>query len=944
MFRKLVKDAFGIRDGEIRISLFMQLYIFLIITVLLIVKPTISALFLKELGADNLPYGFLLVALVAVLSSYFYNKALRRFTLRKVIISTLLFFSASFALLSIVLSFSFYNESILYAYYVIISLFAVLTASQFWILANLIYTSREAKRLFGFIGTGAIAGGIFGGYLTTLLSPLIGNRFLILIAALLIISCIPLVQIIWKSRLRQLTISIKNQNRKKIRTPAFRLILGSKHLMYLAGIVGVSVIIAKLVDFQFSDFASTMISDADKLASFFGFWFSTFNVFSLGLQLFLTNRIVNYFGVTSTMLFLPLGIAAGCLLFLVAPELGVMVLIKGIDGSFKQSINKAATELIVVPVPSEIKNTAKSYIDIVVDSIATGIAGFLLIFLIKGFNLSIGYVTIITLVFLFIWLVLIFKIRESYFLSFRENLKVAISRTPSLLNDVRRESGLKTAVKVLDSGTPLEVIRMLDQLSNVDLKQLKNNIIGLLSHTDPKVQVAAIQELYRFDSGTAITKVKALITQGHPVVITIAMQYVIHHSNYSERSIFQEYLNHKDSTVADAALVCLSMESITDKDIARKFELENRIDQRFASLNRATTVLDAVMIKNLLMVVGYTAIPKYYSFITYYMKSTEKSIVKSAIRAAGNTHDFFFLEMLLDFLEMKVYRRSAKKALVKMGAKLPEILFAMDKEEKLKDPVRQHIPLVIQHFKTQNSVRTLLRLLQSKDAIIRLEAARSLVFLQRRIPELKYYPRVIYRQLLKEITLYQKTLRNGLRVVKYQSTQQPMHTREISIDDQVEASISEKLVIELIDKRLNYSFETIFKLLGMRHNAKDIEMTYLGIMSSNRNTRSNAIEFLDTMVSSKIKDKLFPIVEKYLPNPIQSMEDSSISEEVDTAAYYNSLKILMKNHGKRLKIAILRMLYYIDHENVSRIAKKYESHQNDEVKENAVKILTLVRS
>ena len=53
----------------------------------------------------------------------------------------------------------------------------------------------------------------------------------------------------------------------------FKLIIKSKHLTYLATIVGVGVVMAKLVDFQFSDFANKAKPDSDELASFFGFYF-----------------------------------------------------------------------------------------------------------------------------------------------------------------------------------------------------------------------------------------------------------------------------------------------------------------------------------------------------------------------------------------------------------------------------------------------------------------------------------------------------------------------------------------------------------------------------------------------------------------------------------------------------------------------------------------------
>ena len=202
MFLNTVKNIFDIRDGEIKISFLMQAYIFLIITTLLIVKPTVNALFLSDLGVESLPFAYLIVAFVAVLSSYFYYRALVSFQLKKIIritlaISVILLFG-----LGIVLSFKLINIWLLYFFYVWAAIFAVLAASQFWALANMVFNVREAKRIFGFIGSGAILGGIFGGYLTSILVPWIGIEYLIFIAAFLLIICFPVINQIWKLRVK----------------------------------------------------------------------------------------------------------------------------------------------------------------------------------------------------------------------------------------------------------------------------------------------------------------------------------------------------------------------------------------------------------------------------------------------------------------------------------------------------------------------------------------------------------------------------------------------------------------------------------------------------------------------------------------------------------------------------------------------------------------------
>src|SRR5690606_8673878 len=172
----------------------------------------------------------------------------------------------------------------------------------------------------------------------------------------------------------------------------FKLIQQSKLLSLIAVVIGISVLVAKLVDYQYSDYASRFIQDQDELTSFFGFWFSTLSVISLLVQLFLTKRIVGTFGVGKSLLWLPSGILIGSILLLVVPQLWVVVFIKIVDGSLKQSVNKAATELLSIPIPIEIKKRTKTFTDVVVDSIATGLAGFILIFFINALEIASTYI------------------------------------------------------------------------------------------------------------------------------------------------------------------------------------------------------------------------------------------------------------------------------------------------------------------------------------------------------------------------------------------------------------------------------------------------------------------------------------------------------------------------------------------------------------------------
>src|SRR5690606_8394094 len=118
-------------------------------------------------------------AIFAVIISTVYARFLGRIPLKTIILTTLYSSVFLFILFGILLRFNLVGGWILYVFYIWTAIFAVLTASQFWILANIVFNVREAKRLFGYIGAGVIAGGIFGGYLTTLLAEPIGSENMI---------------------------------------------------------------------------------------------------------------------------------------------------------------------------------------------------------------------------------------------------------------------------------------------------------------------------------------------------------------------------------------------------------------------------------------------------------------------------------------------------------------------------------------------------------------------------------------------------------------------------------------------------------------------------------------------------------------------------------------------------------------------------------------------
>ena len=919
----------------------MQIYIFLVITVLLIIKPIINALFLSELGAEQLPYGYLLVALIAVITTYFYNKWVKRFSFKKVTSISLIVFALSFIVLAIIIETSNLSHWLLYFYYISVSLFAVITTSQFWILANLVFNTREAKRLFGFIGAGAIAGGVFGGYLTSVIVSSFGNVSAIIVAAILLLTCIPILHKIWSLRIKKLNIYVRAQRKHQdsaiSQEPALKIISKSKHLTYLALITGLGVIVAKLVDFQFSDFANRAIPDPDNLASFFGFWFSTFNVIALCIQLFLTNRVLSKLGVSTTLLILPLGIALGSLLFLTFPELWVLVIIKGIDGSFKQSINKAAVELSIMPVPFNIKNQAKSFIDVAVDSFATGLAGLMLILLVQRFDLPTWYISIIILLLTFAWIILIYKLREAYFNSFRLNIQRNLSAKSTDKKSFKKEKTVNYTRQILQSDNEEDILAVLNRLSVYKIKALKPEIINLLDFPSNKVKTETIKQLYIYDKGAALEKIKTFIYSNDDQLVHTTLTYILERSNLSQNDFFSEYLDHKDSLISSAALLCLAKEVTDNHSLSKGFQLDRRINDRLNELMLSDDVTRQVDIAKLLLTIAYSRMEKHYSYISVNLQNKNPYIVKYAIKAAGITSSEQYSKILLELLSDRTYRKTAKKALKKYGSSITNTILKLEDNEDLTNTSKRHIPSLIGSFNNQKSIKILLRFLKSKDIIIRFEASKALNKLKSKNESLNISKRRLKKEIIRECKYGKETLTAlaSLRAINNtNSNQEPS-------DKEIELKISRNSIITVLEEQLDMSLKTVFKVLELLYDEADIKVSYSGLISDVKEAQVNAMEFLDNLLQSQIKTQILPLIEYY--NVDNKNLDKDTMLQVDILSERLLLQTLMKNRGKRIKLEVLHLLQILKDTSYTSLVHQFTLQKNKEVKAFAIETLTILK-
>src|SRR3954463_10374767 len=344
-----LRRYFDVRSGEGRRVLFSFLYVAVVAASFLLARPIRNALFLRQYGPYALVYVYAAVPLVLSLFVPIYARVAARFGSRTVAVATLVFFSSHVVLFWY--AFRFHAAAIAVrgspawylpgAFYVWVNCFGVIASVQAWSFANLLFDTRQARRLFGLIAVGASLGSIGAGLLArVLVTPIGGAVNMLLVLAGLILSAAAIVAIAYT----QLQVGGPARRTRAPRNPlgdSLRRIAGSKYLRLMAAMGFLAAITTQWITFQLNLVASQRFAeDADALVRFLGTFNFALGAVSFVLQLALVGPALRRFGLGVTIMVLPLALATGSFTMILVPGLWSVLVTSSLDQGLRFSIDK----------------------------------------------------------------------------------------------------------------------------------------------------------------------------------------------------------------------------------------------------------------------------------------------------------------------------------------------------------------------------------------------------------------------------------------------------------------------------------------------------------------------------------------------------------------------------------------------------------------------------
>ena len=154
--REFWRRTFDVREGEALRTLFMALYLLLVLFAYYILKPVSRAMFLNKFDIDDLPYLYIVIAAAGGVMAYFYTKLAIHSSLKTAV--NVCTFGMIGVLIAIWHLLTYNWPWMLYVFNAFVSLFSITLVSQGWLVAANVFTTREAKRLYGLLGVSAVIG------------------------------------------------------------------------------------------------------------------------------------------------------------------------------------------------------------------------------------------------------------------------------------------------------------------------------------------------------------------------------------------------------------------------------------------------------------------------------------------------------------------------------------------------------------------------------------------------------------------------------------------------------------------------------------------------------------------------------------------------------------------------------------------------------------------
>jgi AAA family ATP:ADP antiporter len=381
-------------------------------------------------------------------------------------------------------------------------------------------------------------------------------------------------------------------------------------------------------------------------------------------------------------------------------------------------------------------------------------------------------------------------------------------------------------------------------------------IRDLLNHPAAEVRKKAITILAAAGDRAVLPQMEALLQDSSLDVRTEALLYLAHYAHVDPLERIQQLGDFADFSIRSAMTAFLARPGDAQNLEAARQLLATMVAE--PGPEGAQTRAEAGRLLGILP-------DDFGPLLAQLLADSDLDVVREAIRSVGKLRKRRLVPDLLDRLSDHRFVPDVTEALAGFGDAIVGNL-----RDHMTDPVvpmavRREIPPLLGSMGTQGASYALMEHLLDSDTSFRLRILYALTNLHRVCPELKCDAQLL------ETVLAAETLGH------YRSYQilEKLGTTAASNGEQVTQALSESM---------NQEMERIFRLLELLYPHHDFSSAYIGLQSKSMTVHDNALEFLDTVLKSQLREMLVPLLDgKVSPTERAEIADRLVPVRIENS-------------------------------------------------------------
>ncbi len=821
-----------IQAGEARPVANAALTLFLVMMAHALVETSRDALFLTHLPATHLPWVYLMLAVLALLSSHAAGRGGEPESIwRGLVINQCIAGVGTLAFLVLLRA---PRQWMFYGLYIWGGLASTLILIRFWMLFDDRLNANQAKRLFPLIAVGPVAGALAGFGLAGLVARRYGPHALLAVSSGLFFAAAGA-----SLGLRHAFVAgtapdvgppaSPTRPRRRVQRrggdhalrTGFSVLFRDPYVSRVTMVMLAASVAATLSDYAFKTVVEREVP-ASHLSSVLANSYFVFNLLSVG-ALLVVAPIIRVLGVPTALALQPALLAAGGIVWAVVGGLPAVLYLRGVDGALRWSLHKTATELLYVPMSARLRSAVKAASDVLAHRGGQALASVAILgFVLLGLpDWAVGAAVVVCAA---AWIAAATSLRGPYLDLFRQTLSAEFVETRLEFPELDIAS-LETLVAALSSTNDHQVMAAIDLLHDTGRGRLLPALI--LYHPSAPVVVRALEHLDRSGRDDHLPIAARLLAYASPAVQAAVIRSQA--AARPQRDVLERMQRAPSAPVAATAIVALAAHDWLDsrtaaEELERLMAAENEVALYVAMALRAHPW------------------PPLLSLLMPLAAAEDVRTRREAIGALGALHDPRALPALIAALGDREIREDARTALLAAGDPCFAALESALADLRLPPAVRVHLPRTISRLGHQRAADLLLRqLLAEPRGMVRFKILRGLGRMVATHPDLTLDDAVLDRVISQSLTHLLEHAHWSILLAQG------------AAEEPARRTVGHELLAELIHDKQVLALERLFRKLGLRYRDEDVAQIYRGLLSEDADLRSSSRELLEMLLPPPLR-------------------------------------------------------------------------------------------